>query len=99
MRIIARSALCGRDGAWQEEAREDAFMPYLRNAWYAAGWSHELADTPLARTILEQPIVFYRGEGGRPLALYDACPHRFAPLSLGKVQGNRIACGYHGLEF
>ncbi|MGZ8335884.1 MAG: Rieske 2Fe-2S domain-containing protein [Allosphingosinicella sp.] len=74
-------------------------MPYLRNAWYAAGWSHELAEAPLARTIHEQPIVFYRGQKGRPLALYDACPHRFAPLSRGTVKGDRIACGYHGLEF
>jgi phenylpropionate dioxygenase-like ring-hydroxylating dioxygenase large terminal subunit len=74
-------------------------MPYLRTAWYAAGWSHDLGNEPVARTILEQPVVFYRGDDGRPVALYDACPHRFAPLSRGKVQGNRIACGYHGLEF
>jgi phenylpropionate dioxygenase-like ring-hydroxylating dioxygenase large terminal subunit len=74
-------------------------MSYLQKAWYAAAWNHELGDEPVARIILDQPIVLYRGEGGRPLALYDACPHRFAPLSRGKVTGSRIACGYHGLEF
>ena len=74
-------------------------MPYLKNAWYAAGWANDLADAPLARTIHDQPVVIFRGEDGSPAALHDACPHRFAPLSLGKVKGDLIACGYHGLEF
>ncbi|GGB94687.1 (2Fe-2S)-binding protein [Novosphingobium endophyticum] len=74
-------------------------MKVLKNAWYAATWSHDLDDEPLSRTFHEQPVVIYRGEGGKPIALYDACPHRFAPLSLGRVQGDRIKCGYHGLEF
>lgn len=74
-------------------------MSFLKNAWYAAGWEKELTDKPVARRILGDPLVFFRGESGVILALYDACPHRFAPLSLGKVKGDRIACGYHGLEF
>lgn len=74
-------------------------VQYLRNAWYATAWSWELSNAPLARTIHDQPIVLYRGAEGRPIALYDACPHRFAPLSLGAVGGDRIRCGYHGLEF
>lgn len=74
-------------------------MPYLRNAWYAAGWSRDLGDKPLARTIHDQPVVFYRAADGRPVALFDTCPHRFAPLSRGTVKGDRIVCGYHGLEF
>lgn len=74
-------------------------MPFLQNAWYAAGWSHDLGDAPVARTIHDRPIVIYRDAAGRPIALDDACPHRFAPLSRGKVQGDRIICGYHGLEF
>lgn len=74
-------------------------MPYLKNAWYAAGWSAELGEQPVARIILEQPVVLFRGATGRPSALFDACPHRFAPLSLGRVTGSGIACGYHGLEF
>lgn len=75
-------------------------MSYLRNAWYAAGWSRDLGPAPLARTILDEPVVLYRDEAGSPAALFDTCPHRFAPLSLGKViEGGRIACPYHGLQF
>lgn len=29
----------------------------------------------------------------------DRCPHRFAPLSLGKVTPKGLACPYHGLVF
>ena len=29
----------------------------------------------------------------------DVCPHRFAPLSQGRIEGNCIQCPYHGWEF
>jgi vanillate O-demethylase monooxygenase subunit len=33
------------------------------------------------------------------VALEDRCPHRFAPLSIGRLlDGNRVQCIYHGLE-
>ena len=39
---------------------------FLRNAWYVAAWNHELIDgKKVARTILEQPIVIYRGASGK----------------------------------
>ena len=35
---------------------------FLRNCWYVAAWNHELIDgRKLARTILEKPVVIYRG--------------------------------------
>ena len=55
--------------------------PYVRNAWYVAGWSHELeAGTPFPVSILDEPIVIYRAESGRLVALEDRCIHRLAPL-------------------
>ena len=76
-------------------------MTYLKDAWYAAAWDHEVTSEgkPLARTILDQPVVFYRDAAANPIALADRCPHRFAPLSRGKVVDGLIECGYHGLRF
>ena len=74
---------------------------YLRNAWYVAAWSDDLADGQLlGRTIMKEPVVLYRKADGNVAALQDRCPHRFAPLHMGKiVHGDRVQCPYHGLEF
>ena len=74
-------------------------MTYLRNCWYVACMSSELADGPLARTILDEKLVMFRGEDGTAAILQDRCPHRFVRLSSGKVAGNAIECPYHGLRF
>ena len=76
-------------------------MTYLRNCWYAALWEQDLEPGKLmARTLLNEPIVFYLNPDGKAVALEDICPHRFAPLHLGRLlpEGG-VACGYHGLEF
>ena len=74
--------------------------PFLRNAWYAACWAGDLADgVPLAKTILSEPVVLWRETNGQPAALEDRCCHRHVPLSFGKINGDRLQCGYHGLEF
>ncbi len=70
------------------------------NCWYVAAWDHELIDgVKLARTILEKPVVIYRGESGRYIALDDRCCHRGAPLSMGRIEGDCIRCMYHGMKF
>lgn len=73
---------------------------YIRNTWYVAAEPAEIADGKLvARTILGEPVVVGRTESGRLLALQDRCPHRFMPLSLGKVVGESLRCAYHGACF
>lgn len=75
-------------------------MTFLRNCWYLAGWSNEVGgDQPLGRRILDEAVVMFRDESGVVVALHDRCPHRFAPLSLGRVEGGVVHCGYHGLAF
>lgn len=77
-------------------------MTYLRNAWTVAAWADELAPGKLlARTLLDETIVLFRGADGRPQALLDRCPHRFAPLSMGQLcdGGASAQCPYHGLRF
>lgn len=72
---------------------------YLKNAWYVAAASDEVAAAPLARTLLDERVVLYRSASGAVAALQDRCPHRFAPLSLGRIKGEELECGYHGLRF
>ena len=75
-------------------------MSYLRNTWYMAAWDDEVVPgKPLARTLLDQPVAIFRTDDGAPAAVLDRCPHRFAPLSAGKVEAGRLVCGYHGLAF
>jgi vanillate O-demethylase monooxygenase subunit len=74
-------------------------MPFLRNAWYAVSWSENLSsDAPIERKILGEPLVFFRNKDG-VAAISNVCPHRYAPLSLGKVIDEKIECPYHGLQF
>jgi phenylpropionate dioxygenase-like ring-hydroxylating dioxygenase large terminal subunit len=73
---------------------------WIRNAWYVAAWTHEIEPGRIhARTIIDQPLVLYRTADGGVVALEDRCPHRFAPLSLGRLEGDALRCMYHGLKF
>jgi vanillate O-demethylase monooxygenase subunit len=75
--------------------------PFLKNTWYVAMWAEELAPGQLVpRRIINESLVFLRKEDGTVAAMDDRCPHRFAPLHRGAVlPGDRIRCGYHGLQF
>ena len=73
---------------------------FLKNCWYVAAWDHELeAGRLLARTLLEKPVVLYRGASGRVVALDNRCCHRGAKLSNGRLEGDDVRCMYHGLKF
>jgi len=72
---------------------------FIRNSWYVAAIPTEIGRKPLARTILGEPIVLFRKEDGAVVALRDRCCHRLLPLSLGKVIGDNIRCGYHGFVY
>lgn len=74
-------------------------MTFLRNCWYAAAYPHEIGDKPMHRQLLGDHVALYRLSDGRPVALEDRCPHRFAPLSMGVVVQDQIQCPYHGLRF
>ncbi|SJM60206.1 Vanillate O-demethylase oxygenase subunit [Corynebacterium glutamicum] len=76
-------------------------LPHPLNAWYVAAWDYEVTSKkPMARTIANKPLALYRTKDGRAVALADACWHRLAPLSKGKLVGtDGIQCPYHGLEY
>ena len=70
------------------------------NAWYAAAWDVEVKHALLARRICGKAVVLYRREtDGQVAALQDACWHRLVPLSHGRLRGDEVVCGYHGLVF
>ena len=72
---------------------------FLKNYWYVGAYGHEVERKLLPRTILNEKIVFYRTEGGTPVAMENRCCHRRAPLSHGKLIGDDVECGYHGLTY
>ncbi len=73
--------------------------PFVFNHWYVAALSKELNDQPLARTLLNEPVVMFRDGDGKVSALADRCCHKALPLSAGLVEAGGIRCGYHGLLF
>jgi phenylpropionate dioxygenase-like ring-hydroxylating dioxygenase large terminal subunit len=72
---------------------------FLKNAWYVAASDYEVHERPFSRTILGEPIVFFRKADGTLGALEDRCAHRHLPLSMGKVVADTLQCHYHGLRF
>jgi vanillate O-demethylase monooxygenase subunit len=69
------------------------------NAWYAAAYDTECGRSLLARTVCNQPMVLFRRADGQAVALEDACWHRLLPLSHGRLEGDEVVCGYHGLVY
>lgn len=82
---------------WVQEA-----IIFVKNAWYCAGWDHELSQgktAVLSRRIAGESVVPYRKLDGAVVALEDRCPHRQAALSLGRKEGDSLRCMYHGMKF
>lgn len=73
--------------------------PFPLNAWYAAAWDVEVRRDLLPRTVCNKKVVLYRRADGKPVALADACWHRLVPLSKGRLEGDELVCGYHGLVY
>ncbi len=75
-------------------------QPFLMRAWYVAALSTEVGPTELFhRRLLDTSVMIYRLADGTPVAMHDRCPHRFAPMHLGKRVGDEVACAYHALRF
>jgi phenylpropionate dioxygenase-like ring-hydroxylating dioxygenase large terminal subunit len=75
-------------------------MTYLKNAWYVSALSTEVGPVEMFhRKIMDISILIYRKQDGTAVAMHDRCPHRFAPLHLGKRDGDQVICLYHALRF
>lgn len=73
---------------------------FARNCWYVALGREDVSSArPVPVTIAGEDIVLYRDTRGGVVAMADMCPHRLAPLSMGRVEGDDIRCMYHGIRF
>ncbi len=73
---------------------------FAKNCWYIALEKGDVTSAgPVPVTIAGENIVLYRDSRGGVVAMADLCPHRLAPLSLGRVEGDTIRCMYHGIRF
>lgn len=82
-----------------KERAEQRLNTGLLGQWYVIAKSVQVQPGEhLAVKALGRDLVLWRGEDGILRCTEDYCPHRGAPLSLGKVKGCNLACAYHGIE-
>jgi 5,5'-dehydrodivanillate O-demethylase len=73
----------------------------LRRYWQPIAAAAELTnEKPIMKLrVLGEDLVLYKGTDGGYGLVAEQCPHRFASLSYGRVEGNCIRCPYHGWKF
>lgn len=75
-------------------------METVPNRWYAILDPREVPrGKPLGVQRLGHRLVLWRTADGVLHCTSDVCPHRGAALSLGKLEGDCIACPFHGFTF
>jgi len=68
--------------------------------WYPVAFSHEItAEKPYGTRLLDERLVIYRVSDGTIIVAKDLCLHRGAPLSLGRIENDRLICPYHGVQY
>lgn len=73
-------------------------LSQLKNQWLPICHEKKISHRPQRFIVLNTPIVVFR-LNDQIIALQDRCPHRGAPLSVGKIDGELLQCSYHGWRF
>ncbi|TJY58250.1 3-ketosteroid-9-alpha-hydroxylase [Sinimarinibacterium sp. CAU 1509] len=68
--------------------------------WHCLGLASTFRDgEPHSVSAFGTRIVVFKGEDEQLRALNAWCPHMGADLGIGKVEGNRVVCRFHGWAF
>lgn len=70
--------------------------------WVPIASTYELdPDRPTPVEFMGQKYATYQDNEGKWVVVDDACPHRLAPLSEGRIdrESGHLQCSYHGWEF
>jgi len=82
------------------EPSPPAPMPDVTRFFHPVLPARKLKDKPVKVELAGRAYALFRDAQGRPAALADACPHRMAPLSAGRVTPEgQLECPYHGWLF
>ncbi len=94
-------AATNRPGSETQKRRElpEGLARGLPNFWYPILRSGLLRDAPVQLERFGENLVAWRSSTGAPHVFENHCPHRRAPLSLGDIRGDELACSYHGWRF
>lgn len=74
-----------------------AWPAAVASGWHPIAFASAARRPFAARLMGRRLVVACDGEG--PFVLDDLCPHRGAPLSLGRLEKGALACPYHGWRF
>ncbi|MBW5447823.1 Rieske 2Fe-2S domain-containing protein [Cohnella sp. CFH 77786] len=72
--------------------------PALWREWHPVALSSKLGTQPQQVKVLGENVVLFRTRDG-VRAMRDLCIHRGVPLSLGRVENDRLLCAYHGWQY
>ena len=73
-------------------------MTAIVEAWTPIASIYNI-DSPQRVQIAEKDYVVWKTANDKIVVQDDVCPHRLAPLSEGRIEGNELQCGYHGWQF
>lgn len=66
--------------------------------WHPVAFASAVRARPVAAMLMGRRLVV-AGDREGSFVLDDRCPHRGAPLSLGRLEEGAVACPYHGWRF
>jgi hypothetical protein len=89
---LEESSLSRSDQEDDEEEQKSNFE--WTKQWYPLLPESYLMEKPEAVTVLDRQLVVWKTAQGQVSVMEDACPHRQAPLSTGRVNAstNTLAC-------